>query len=118
MPKFRSWSQEEIQAIMPLINSTESVNEENTAEFRKKYNRTLQALMNYVYVRRREMSGKRKIKRKGSSYYMRKKLFKQEASASTVADVPVTNVASEVKIPIKNMTITQDGTGLCLVVKF
>ena len=118
MSKFRNWSQEEIQAIMPLIVSGAKVSEENTAEFRNKYNRTMHSVNNYVYVRRREMNGKRKIKRKGQSYFMRKKLMKQETTAPAAISNEVKTTGSEVKIPIKNMTITQDGNGLCLVVNF
>lgn len=112
----RRWSQEEMVAIMPLVNSMDVVRNDNTVEFRTKYNRTLSAVTNYVLARRRELAGKRKPKNKTAAYYMRKSLMK--ANAESVKTEPMQPIVSEVKIPIKNMTVSQDGNGLCLIVKF
>lgn len=113
----RRWSQEEMVAIMPLVNSMETVTDENSYEFRTKYDRTLSAVTNYVLARRRELAGKKKFKRKTAAYYMRRSLMSSNTPEAPKSE-PIQSTGSEVKIPIKNMTVSQDGNGLCLIVKF
>jgi hypothetical protein len=111
--KLRYWSDEEIRAITPFIISGEKLTEENTAEFRKKYDRSLMAMYNYVYTRRRESMSKRRLKRKTNSYYLRKKLI-----GDLVPKESKTTDIKELKVPIKDISIIQDVKGLSLIIKF
>jgi len=115
----RRWSREEMTELLPLIqNTTQSINAEVVEPFCKRFNRTTSSVLAFVYTRRKELLGTRKLKKKGTAYMMRKKLMKESRQANDVVPAGMFLGASEMKIPVSSVSVKEENGKMFLVFSF